>query len=216
MIDTPSPLVSEADKHRGARIAVFAGSQLGSLPQYKQAARTLGSSLVAHHIDLVFGGTSGGLMGVVAETVYAAGGRVIGVVPAAYWPGLLFEHCTRRYDVADLRERKALMASLADAFIVLPGGPGTIDELMEIVALAHIGQHHKPIGLCNTANFFSPFLALLDHLQRNGMVEGDLRHHLLCECTPALLLQKIGQKVPGFNRGMNGPSTCQFRASQPE
>jgi uncharacterized protein (TIGR00730 family) len=130
-------------------------------------------------------------MGAVAETVYTAGGRVIGVVPAAYWPGLLFEHCTQRYEVADLRERKALMASLADAFIVLPGGSGTIDELMEMVALAHIGQHHKPIGLCNTANFFSPFLALLDHLQENGMVKGDLRQYLLCECTPALLLRRV-------------------------
>jgi cytokinin riboside 5'-monophosphate phosphoribohydrolase len=191
MTDTPSPLVSEADQHPGARMTVFAGSQLGRLPQYKQVARKLGASLVAHHIDLVFGGTSGGLMGTVAETVYTAGGRVIGVVPAAYWPELLFEHCTERYDVADLRERKALMASLADAFIVLPGGTGTIDELIEMVALAHIGQHHKPIGLCNTANFFSPFLALLDHLQENGMVKGDLRQYLLCEGTPALLIRRI-------------------------
>jgi uncharacterized protein (TIGR00730 family) len=191
MIGTPSPLLSAADQRQGARITVFAGSQLGRLPQYRQAARKLGSSLVAHHIDLVFGGTCGGLMGTVAETVYAAGGRVIGVVPAAYWPELLFEHCTQRYDVADLRERKALMASLADAFIVLPGGPGTIDELIEMVALAHIGQHHKPIGLCNTADFFSPFLALLDHLQANGMVNGDLRQYLLCACTPALLLRRV-------------------------
>src|SRR5262249_54829598 len=130
-------------------------------------------------------------MGAVAETVYSAGGRVIGVVPAAYWPELVFEHCTERYEVADLREPKALMASLGDAFILLPGGSGTIHELITMEALPHIGQHRKRIGLCNTANFFSPFLALLDHLQENGMVKGDLRQHLLCACTPALLLRRV-------------------------
>lgn len=191
MMDPQSALSAVTETHAGGRIAVFAGSQVGINPRYALAARELGALLALHRLELVFGGTAGGLMEAVAEAAFTAGGTVIGVVPANYWPELHSRSCTILHQVADLRARKAKMATLAHAFIALPGGPGTLDELIEMVTLAHLNQHYKPIALCNVDGFFEPFLQLLDHLKAQGLVSGDLRPHLMVESSPALLLSRL-------------------------
>jgi uncharacterized protein (TIGR00730 family) len=184
--------------HEHPRITVFAGSALGYNPLLTQAAQQLGTLLALYHIDLVFGGTNGGLMGVAAEAACVAGGRVIGVVPTGRWPELESEYCTILYRVPgpDLQARKALMSYLADAYLVLPGGLGTLDELFEVVALARLEQPSKPIGLVNVQGFYDPLLQLFDHLEHQGLLDGGVSHLLAQEPTPALALERIGPLSP--------------------
>ena len=145
------------------RICVFCGSSPGLQAQFGVAAERLGEALAAAGIGLVYGGASVGLMGRLADRVLAAGGEVIGVIPRA-----LVDMEVAHAGLADLRvvgsmhERKALMADLADGFIALPGGLGTLDELFEILTWAQLGLHHKPIGLLDVAGYFAPLLAFLD------------------------------------------------------
>jgi len=153
------------------RICVFAGSNPGKRPEYHQAARDLAQELVARRLGLVYGGASVGLMGIVADTVLAAGGEVIGVLPRGLFRReVAHKNLTELHEVGSMHERKALMADFADGFIALPGGLGTFDELFEITTWAQIGLHTKPIGLLNVAGYFAPLLALLDHATAEGFV----------------------------------------------
>jgi uncharacterized protein (TIGR00730 family) len=160
------------------RICVFAGSSPGVRGAYAEAARGLGEVLVARGIGLVYGGGSVGLMGVVADAVLAGGGEVIGIIPRAL-AGREIAH-GRLPDlrvVGSMHERKAQMAELADAFIALPGGLGTFDELFEILTWSQLGLHLKPVGLLNADDYFAPLLALIEHATREGFVpsrDGDL------------------------------------------
>ena len=151
------------------RVCVFTGSRPGQRPEYAEAARALGAALAARKIGLVYGGASVGLMGVLADGVLDAGGDVVGVIPS--W---LTDRELGHTRLADLRvvgsmhERKAAMAELADAFIAMPGGFGTFDELFEIVTWAQIGLHNKPIGLLDVGGFFDPVNRLLEHVVAEG------------------------------------------------
>jgi uncharacterized protein (TIGR00730 family) len=152
-------------------VCVFAGSSPGKRPIYQEEALKLGQALVARGLALVYGGGSVGLMGILADAVLAAGGEAIGVIPQ----GLLLrevahQHLTKLYTVKSMHERKALMANLADAFMALPGGFGTFDELFEIITWAQLGIHQKPIGLLNVANYFTPLLALIQHASNEGFI----------------------------------------------
>jgi uncharacterized protein (TIGR00730 family) len=153
------------------RIAVFCGSRAGSSPAYGDAAARLGTALARRGCELVYGGAHVGLMGVVADAVLAAGGRVTGVIPAS-----MVERELAHRGVTDLRivgsmhERKALMASLADAFLVLPGGMGTLDELCEILTWAQLGLHAKPVGLLDVRDYWRGFLAFLDTAVGEGFL----------------------------------------------
>src|SRR5262249_22792993 len=152
-------------------VCVFAGSSPGKRPIYQEEALKLGQALVARGLGLVYGGGSVGLMGIIADAVLAAGGEAIGVIPQ----GLLLrevahQHLTRLYTVKSMHERKALMSNLADAFIALPGGFGTFDELFEIITWAQLGIHQKPIGLLNVANYFTPLLTLVQHASNEGFI----------------------------------------------
>lgn len=152
-------------------VGVFCGSQSGIRPAYSRAAHALGAALAQQSIGLIYGGASIGLMGMVADGCLSAGGHVVGILPDALIPyeiahgGLASLTITR-----GMHERKATMYQGADAFIVLPGGVGTLEELFEIVTWAQIGIHTKPIALLNVAGFFDPLLRYLDHAWSEGFM----------------------------------------------
>jgi uncharacterized protein (TIGR00730 family) len=159
---------------------------------YTQQARALGRQLAQRGIGLVHGGSSRGLMGAVARAVLAGGGDVIGVIPQH-----LIDRGAGGNPLGELRvvgsmhERKALMADLADAFIAMPGGFGTLDELFEIVTWAQLGLHTKPIGLLNVAGYFDRFTELVEHAVAEGFVEPAHRGLLTTCDDPALLLDRL-------------------------
>src|SRR5438445_4371604 len=174
------------------RICVFCGSKKGDGAEYARSARRLGELLAERKLGLVFGGGHIGLMGVLADAVLQAGGEAIGVIPQALvdkelaHPGL-----SQLHGVASMHERKAVMADLSDAFIALPGGFGTADELYEILTWSQLGQHSKPIGLLNVSGFFDPLLAWLDRTVQEGFLKAKHRGLLLVADDPQRLLELL-------------------------
>ena len=152
-------------------IAVYCGASNGARPIYADAARQLARALVEHNIALVYGGGKVGLMGVIADEVLRLGGEATGVIPRA-----LVERevghagLTRLFVVKDMHERKAMMADLAEGFIAMPGGFGTLEELFEMVTWAQLGIHAKPIGLLNTEGFYDGLAAFARHQEQEGFV----------------------------------------------
>ncbi|HEV7128337.1 MAG TPA: TIGR00730 family Rossman fold protein [Ktedonobacterales bacterium] len=162
------------------RICVFAGSRPGARPAYAAAAAALGAALATRGIGLVYGGASVGLMGILADAALARGGEVIGVIPHA----LAAREITHRvlselHMVKTMHERKALMAELSDAFIGLPGGWGTFDEVFEMLTWSQLGVHTKPVGLLSVADYFRPLLALVEHAEAEGFIAAGEREFLV-------------------------------------
>ena len=157
-------------------VCVFCGSAPGARPSYSLAAEELGRELAHRGITLVYGGGRLGLMGIVADATLKAGGRVIGVIPR-----MLIEReaahvkLTQQHVVTTMHERKTLMAEMSDAFIGLPGGMGTFDELVEIVTWAQLGLHAKPVVLANIENYFAPMYAMLDYAVAEKFVTAESR-----------------------------------------
>jgi len=136
-------------------------------------------------------------MGVLADTVLAGGGEVIGVMPAALFPNeVAHRNVTQFYEVGSMHERKAMMAELADGFIALPGGFGTYDELFEMITWSQIGLHSKPVGLLNVAGFFEPLLALVRHSSNEGFISPTHANLILQKGTPTALLDTFAAYVP--------------------
>ena len=153
------------------RACVFCGSHAGLDARHARAARSLGQELAARDIELIYGAGSVGLMGILATSTLEAGGRVTGVIPEALATReLMHPDLTTMHVVADMHARKATMANLGDAFIALPGGYGTMEELFEVTTWAQLGFHTKPVGLLNSASFFDPLLAMLDHAAAEGFL----------------------------------------------
>jgi uncharacterized protein (TIGR00730 family) len=179
------------------RLCVFAGSSTGQRPEYLAAAVQLGQVLSARGIELVYGGARVGLMGAIADAVLAGGGHVTGVIPSA-----LVEKEVAHSGLTDLRvvtsmhERKALMAELADAFIALPGGWGTLDEMFEILTWAQLGLHRKPCGLLNVRGYFDQMLSFLDHTMEQGFVRREYASLLAVSDTPTALLDALAVQTP--------------------
>src|ERR1700742_3401194 len=148
---------------RPDRVCVFAGSGDGRRPEYRDAASALGRELAVRGIGLVYGGSGRGLMGAAAEAALAAGGEAIGVIPEALL-GLETSHrgLTELHIVGSMHERKAKMADLSRAFIALPGGIGTLEELLEVTTWSKLGIHAKPCGVLNVSGYFDPLGAMLD------------------------------------------------------
>ena len=173
-------------------ICLFCGSNAGSKPVYTEVARAFGHTLAERAITLVYGGGNVGLMGTAAEAALAAGGRVVGVIPDFLserelgHPGLAELHVTH-----SMHERKALMASLSDGFVALPGGFGTLDELFEIVTWAQLGLHQKPVGLLNAGGFYDPLLAMMDHLATEGFVRSEHLGLVVKDTAPGALLDQM-------------------------
>src|SRR5436305_1539184 len=178
-------------------VCVFCGSSSGSNPVYATAARELGADLVRRGLTLVYGGGRVGLMGEVATAVTAAGGSVVGVIPHALSAKeIAYAEATELVVVDTMHARKALMADRADAFVALPGGYGTCDELFEIVTWAQLGIHRKPVGLLNVNGFFTPLLGWLDHVVREGLLKAKHRALLLVAETVPELLDKLAAWRP--------------------
>jgi uncharacterized protein (TIGR00730 family) len=152
-----------ASLNPAGRVAVYCGSADGNLPIYLAEARALGARIASAGLGLVYGGANVGLMGAVADAALAAGAEVIGVLPEVL-SGREIAHAglTRLELVSTMHERKARMAELADAFLILPGGFGTLEELLEVVTWAQLKLHHKPVIAINTAGYWNGLLAFLD------------------------------------------------------
>ena len=152
-------------------VCVFCGSAPGARPSYSAAARELGGALARAGMTLVYGGGRLGLMGIVADAVLQGGGRVIGVIPRMLIEReLAHPNLTRQHVVNTMHERKTLMAELSDAFVGLPGGMGTFDELVEIVTWAQLGLHAKPVVLANIDDYYRSLYAMLDNAVAEGFV----------------------------------------------
>lgn len=179
------------------RICVFTGSNPGTRPEYQQAARSLAQAMVARGLGLVYGGASVGLMGVLADTVLAGGGEVLGVIPRGLFrQEVPHRGLTQLHEVASMHERKALMSDLSDGFIALPGGFGTFDELFEIITWAQLGLHNKPIGVLNVAGYFGPFFALVVHASAEGFIPSSHQSLLMSEDNAMNLLDRFAAYTP--------------------
>ena len=174
------------------RICVFCGSNAGNRDEYRAATVAFAAELVRRRIGVVYGGAGVGLMGVLADAVVSGGGEAIGVIPGALvdreiaHPGL-----TKLHVVESMHERKAMMASLADAFVALPGGFGTFEEFCEAVTWTQLGLHQKRCGLLNVAGFYDSLLALFDRAVLDGFLKPQNRALVASEADPAALLDRL-------------------------
>lgn len=174
------------------RICVYCGSNTGIRPVYAEAACDLADVLVRHDLELVYGGADKGTMGILADQVLERGGKVHGVIPKMLCemeiahPGL-----TQLHVVASMPERKSMMAALSDGFIAMPGGFGTLEEIIEIITWGQLRFHEKPCGLLNIDGFFDHLESYLDHASAEGFLRPENRRMLLCEDSAAALIQRF-------------------------
>lgn len=181
-----------------AAICVYLGSRAGNLPAYQQAAVRLGELIGQRGHSLVYGGARIGLMGELANSVMANGGQVIGVMP---------DHLVEREQahleldelirVSNMHERKACMAERSDAFIALPGGIGTLEELFETWTWRYLGLHHKPLGLLDTEGFYKPLMTFLDSTVDAGFLGDETRAQLFDATTPEAMIELIEARLAG-------------------
>ena len=190
-------------------VCVFCGSKVGRNGEYREAAAELGRELLRRRLTLVFGGGSVGLMGVVADTVLQGGGKVTGVIPRALSrKELRRPHVEDMHVVDSMHERKAIMSELADAFIALPGGFGTLEELFEVISWAQLGIHRKAVGLFNIAGYFDPLIRFIDHAIAEGFIKRQYRELFLVSSDPAELLDLLARyKPPILKRWMSRTQT---------
>jgi len=188
-------------------LCIFCGSSTGVRREYREAAEAIAIQLARRRVDIVFGGGCVGLMGVVADTALAHGGHVIGVIPSA----MVAREIAHRglpdlRIVSSMHERKALMASLSDAFIALPGGFGTFEEFCEVVTWTQLGLHRKPCGLLNVAGYYDPLVALFDRAVSDGFIRGENRGIVVTESDPEALIHRLNER----------PSTAGSATIRPE
>jgi uncharacterized protein (TIGR00730 family) len=178
-------------------ICVFCGSSMGVRPEYRLAALDLAGILIRRNIRLIYGGANVGLMKILADTVLEGGGEVIGIMPK-----ILIEKevahldLTRMYVVENMSERKSLMVELSDAFIAMPGGFGTLDELAEVITYNQLRLTDKPIGILNIAGYFDPLLTFFDHITAEGFLRPEHRQNLIVDDHPEVLIEKMSQFQP--------------------
>jgi hypothetical protein len=174
------------------RLCIYCGSSTGRNPVFADATRRLGSELAARGIDIVYGGGNVGLMGVVADAVLAAGGRVTGVIPHGLVAReMAHQGLTQLHVVASMHERKALMAELADGFITLPGGFGTLEEFCEAVTWTQLGVHAKPCGLLNVDGYYDALLEFFAQGLAEGFLRPTHREIVVADADPVALLDRV-------------------------
>lgn len=177
-------------------ICVFCGSSTGTRASYAAGAVALGAMLARRNVELVYGGADIGLMGIVADAVLAGGGRVAGVIPEALVAReLAHAGLTRLHVVRSMHERKQMMSDLADGFIALPGGFGTLEELSEILTWAQLGIHAKPTGILNLDGYFDPLLSFFDRARDEGFLSEAHRRLVIEERDPDLLFARMASFV---------------------
>ena len=178
-------------------LCVFCGSNAGNDPAAANAARELGQLLAASDVTLVYGGGRVGLMGVIADAVLSGGGRAVGVIPRG-----LFERevghrgLTELHVVESMHDRKALMASLSDAFVAMPGGLGTLEEVFEVWTWGQLGIHRKPIGFLDVSGYYAPLMAFLDQGVAAGFIRAQHRAAAIVDADPKSLLERLQQHRP--------------------
>ena len=179
------------------RIAVYCGSATPADPAYVELARSVGEGLARRGIGVVYGGGRLGLMGAVADAALAAGGEVIGIIPEALVRAeVAHRGCTQLIEVGTMHERKAEFTRLADGFLTLPGGTGTMDELWEALSWSQLGYHAKPVGLLNAFGFYDHLLALWHHMAEVGFVRPAHRGLIIAEHELDLLLERMAAHEP--------------------
>lgn len=180
-------------------VCVFCGSSRGEGERWASAARALGTLTAERGIDLVYGGGQVGLMGEVADAALAAGGRVIGVIPSGLFSReVAHRGITELHEVGSMHERKALMYDRSDAFVALPGGFGTLDELAEVVTWTQLGLHGKPTVLLDVDGFWDPFVTLLDGMMASGFLRPQNRDLVYVRDTPAAALDHLAAAEPVY------------------
>ena len=179
------------------RLAVYCGSATPADKRYMELARDVGEALAKRGIGIVYGGGRLGLMGAVAHAALASGGEVIGVIPEALVSGEVANHdCTDLRIVKGMHERKLMFTELADGFLTLPGGVGTMDELWEAVSWAQLGYHAKPVGLLNAFGYFDHLLAFNHHMVQVGFGRAEHQAIIMAEHELELLLQRMTAHEP--------------------
>ena len=185
------------------RVAVYCGSALGSDPVFSDAARATAEAMVGNGVDLVYGGGRLGLMGLIADHVLELGGQVYGVIPTAL-VDLEVAHTgvTELHTVANMHERKAKMTDLADAFLALPGGIGTLDELFEAWSWNVLGYHAQPLCLLNVAGYWDGLIEFMDHATASGFLSAPRRKQMLVAQTPDEALKLLDEAAATAAKGM--------------
>ncbi|ONK76576.1 uncharacterized protein A4U43_C03F29750 [Asparagus officinalis] len=187
----------EAKSSKFKRVCVFCGSSPGKKARYQEAAIELGNELVERNIDLVYGGGSIGLMGLVSQAVHDGGRHVLGVIPRSLMPKeITGETCGEVRAVSNMHERKAEMARQADAFIALPGGYGTLEELLEVITWAQLGIHSKPVGLLNVDGFYDSLLSFIDLAVGEGFISSNARSIIVSAPSAKELVMKLEEYAP--------------------
>ena len=179
------------------RICVYCASNLGVREDYADAARHLASVLLQGGYELVYGGSAKGVMGVLADAMLEEGGTVHGVIPELLLDKEISHNgLSQLHVVKTMHERKSLMESLSDAFVALPGGIGTLEELIEILTWGQLHIHSKPVGIINVAGYYDGLVAYLDHAVVEGFLPAASRDMLLCADDPAVLLEAFKSYQP--------------------
>ncbi|MED6184415.1 Cytokinin riboside 5'-monophosphate phosphoribohydrolase log1 [Stylosanthes scabra] len=182
---------------RFKRVCVFCGTSPGKNPSYQIAAIQLGKQLVERNIDLVYGGGSIGLMGLISQVVFHGGRHVLGIIPKTLMPReITGETVGEVRAVSGMHQRKAEMARQADAFIALPGGYGTLEELLEVITWAQLGIHDKPVGLLNVDGYYNSLLSFMDKAVDEGFITPAARHIIVSAHTAQELMSKLEEYVP--------------------
>ncbi|CAI9117064.1 OLC1v1018388C1 [Oldenlandia corymbosa var. corymbosa] len=183
-------------KSRFKRVCVFCGSSPGKRNCFKDAAVELGRELVSRKLDLVYGGGSVGLMGIISQEVHSGGRHVLGIIPRTLMcKEITGETVGEVRAVGSMHQRKAEMARFSDCFIALPGGYGTLEELLEVISWAQLGIHNKPVGLLNVDGYYDPLLSFIDKAVEDGFIKPSQRHILVTAPTPKELLQQLEDYV---------------------
>ncbi|XAR61564.1 hypothetical protein NMG60_11016020 [Bertholletia excelsa] len=184
-------------KSRFKRVCVFCGSSTGKRNSYSDAALELGKELVSRKLDLVYGGASSGLMGLISREVHCGGGHVLGIIPRTLMSKeIVGETVGELRTVANMHQRKAEMARYSDCFIALPGGYGTMEELLEVITWAQLGIHDKPVGLLNVDGYYNYLLTFIDKAVDDGFIKPSQRHIFVSAPNARELLQKLEKYVP--------------------
>ncbi|KAH9288219.1 hypothetical protein KI387_032336 [Taxus chinensis] len=188
---------SSSNMRHFRRICVFCGSSFGHKDIFSHATLELGNELVERKINLVYGGGSSGLMGLISKTVHNGGCHVLGVIPTALMPvEISGETVGELKVVTDMHERKSEMARQADAFIALPGGYGTLEELLEMITWSQLGIHDKPVGLLNVDGYYDPLIAFFDKGVEEGFINPAERYIFVSSPSGKELLQRMEEYVP--------------------
>jgi hypothetical protein len=185
------------------RVAVYCGSASGCRPEFAEATRATAQAMLGRGVDLVYGGGRLGCMGIVADSVLAGGGKVYGVIPKAL-VNLEVAHngVTELHTVETMHERKAKMTDLADAFLALPGGIGTLDELFEAWSWNALGYHKKPLCLLNVDHYWDGMIEFMDHATESGFLSANRREQLLVATTPDDALELLDEAAAAATQGM--------------